>query len=134
MNNYDNRVQKEFVEDRMYEDMVFNVTHILDSKTNIIYHMNEFSTIIYKNLKNGVDKDLILEKLKSIKDMPVGIEDDFNSLIKALLDKQIIKELKSSNNQLDIDEKLLKNSQFKLSFREFLKDGTKDLVIEYKRR
>ncbi len=133
MNNYDSREVKEFTEDRMYEDMVFDVTHILDSKTNIIYHLNQFATLIYKQLKEGVDKDAILNALKAVEGMPLDIEDSFNSLIDALLDKNILKELKSESLDVFIDEKLIKMFDYKIAFREFLEDGTRDLVIDYKK-
>ncbi len=132
MNNYDNREAVEFTEDRMYEDMVFDVTHILDSETNIIYHLNQFATLIYKNLKEGVDKDAILNELKAIKEIPLDIEESFNLFIRALLDKNILKELKSESFKVNIDKNLIEMFDRRILFREFLETGTKDLVAEYK--
>jgi hypothetical protein len=129
MNNYDNREIKTFSEDRMYEDMVFGVTHILDSETSIIYHLNQFATLIYKNLKEGVDKESILDALKAIEGMPSNIENSFNMFINALLDKNMLKELKTDKTSVDLDFKLIEVCEYKISFREFLESGTKDLVI-----
>lgn len=129
MNNYDNREVKTFSEDRMYEDMVFGVTHVLDSETSIIYHLNQFATLIYKNLKEGVDKEAILDALKAIEGMPSDIENSFNMFINALLDKNMLKELKADKTSVDLDLKLIEVCEYKISFREFLESGTKDLVI-----
>jgi hypothetical protein len=133
MNNYDNRKVESFVEDRIYEDMVFDVTHILDSETNIIYYLNEFATLIYKNLQNGVDKDTLIKEIKSINGVSDDIENEFNRLVDSLLDKNILKELKVSNVELDIDLSLIEKSEYKLLFQEFLSDRTKNLVVEYKK-
>jgi hypothetical protein len=131
--NYENREVKSFIEDKIYEDMVFDVTHILNSETNTIYFLNEFSTVIYKNLKDGVDKDVIISKLQSVRGMPSDIEKDVNALVDALLDKEILKELKSEKFIAIINKELIKKSKYKLIFNEYLEAGTKKLVIEYKK-
>ena len=128
MNNYDNRKVESFVEDRIYEDMVFDVTHILDSETNIIYYLNEFATLIYKNLKNGVDRDALIKEIKSINGVSDDIENEYDRLVDSLLNKNILKELKASNFEVDIDLSLIEKSEYKLLFQEFLSDRTKNLV------
>jgi hypothetical protein len=65
--------------------------------------------------------------------MPSDIEKDVNALVDALLDKEILKELKSEKFIAIINKELIKKSKYKLIFNEYLEAGTKKLVIEYKK-
>jgi hypothetical protein len=128
MQNYDKREQKTFIEDKMYVDITFDLAHILNSEKGIIYAMNEFSTNIYENLVTGVSQNDILAELLAIENMPKTIEKDFNAFVDAMLEKEILNNLNSSNKQANIKKEFIQKCNYKISLDEFINGKTNNLI------
>lgn len=128
--NFDKRERAHFVEDKMYEDITFDIANILDSENGIIYTMNTFATNVYENLKAGVSEKSILETLFAIDGMPASIEKELHLFVRALKEKGILKEIKSAGAPVKINADFVLENDFKLSLMEYLEKENKELTKE----
>lgn len=133
MNDFENRSHKIFEEDKMYEDITFDLANILDSDNGVIYSMNMFATNVYENLKAGVAYEAILEKLKSFAGMPDDIENNLKMFVDALLAEGILKSLKNTSSDVHINVNFARDDKFKLSCIKYMETESVELVKEIKK-
>ena len=69
----------------------------------------------------------------AIKNMPRTMENDFNAFVDAMLDKEILKDLKSNDQQANIKKEFIEKCDYALSLREFALEKTNDLITKYKK-
>ena len=113
MNNY------KLNEAKMFCDIADNTAIIINSETGIYYGMNSLGTCVFENLTNGVSAENILNKLKSFKNAPVDLEENFKAYMNALIEKEIIVEAEPSDKQPNIDEKIVIDDKFFIDVREY---------------
>ena len=133
MNDFENRSHKIFEEDKMYEDITFDLANILDSENGVIYSMNKFATNVYENLKSGVAYEVISEKLKSFAGMPDDIENNLKMFVDALLAEGILKSLKKTSSDVHLNVNFARDDKFKLSCIKYMETESVELVKEIKK-
>lgn len=90
MNTQKYKVKKGFIIQKLE-----NKTVIFDSEGSILYTFNETASFIFQKIKLGWDKEKIVDNIVKKYEVKNGqVEKDYNEIIKKLLAKQIIKELR----------------------------------------
>jgi hypothetical protein len=108
-------------EEKMFADITDDVAIIINNETGVYYGMNGFGTSVFENLMNGTSSAEVLEKLKSMPNIPSNIEDNFNIFITALLEKELLipSNEEISGKEIKINEELAISDEFSLSVREY---------------
>ena len=132
MNNFDKQEHEIIGLDKICVDVTFDLANILNSETGIVYSMNYFATNVYENLLKGVSKENILAELKQINGMPETIEKDLDLFINALKEKEILVDIKTTEENATINEAFVIENNYKLSLIEHIEEEYKELVKENK--
>lgn len=104
---------------KMFCDIADNTAIIINSETGIYYGMNALGTAVFENLQNGVSAEKILEKLKSFKEIPSDLEDNFKQYMSSLIGKEIIVEAEATDKSAQIDENIAKEDNYFIDVREY---------------
>ena len=106
-------------DEKMFADITDGIAIIINSETGIYYGMNALGTAVYENLINGASTESILAELKSMPDVPENLEENFNSFIKSLAEKEVILESAPSEGSVSILYETAKEDNFILDVREY---------------
>lgn len=107
-------------EEKMFADISDGIAIVINSETGIYYGMNSFGSSVFENLINGASVQAILDKLKTIPNIPLDIEARVNSFIEAIVEKGlVIPANKDAKLQVAIDEALALSDEFALSVSEY---------------
>lgn len=105
-------------EEKMFADVTDGVAIIINSETGIYYGLNALGTSVYENITNGATTEDVLAKLKSM-GATDDIEKEFNKFMQVMIDKELLINTDSSISEVNIDENIAKEDNFKLSVCEY---------------
>ena len=103
----------------MFADVTNNVAIIINSETGIYYAINNCGSIVFQSILNGCSKQSILEALKKITNCPSDIDQKLNAFIDDLLQKEIIAEGETSDNNPAFDEAVVTKDNFEMKVSEY---------------
>ena len=107
-------------EDKMFADITDGIAIVINSETGIYYGMNEFGTVVFENLMNGVVKEDILATLQALNGVPADIEENLNEFVKSLVDWEILAEGDSGGTLVNISIDGVQTNDFQLDIKEYL--------------
>lgn len=107
-------------EAKMFTDITDGIAIIINSETGIYYGLNAFATNVYENIVRGVSIEDIKEELKNINPDNNAILDNFETFIKAMVEKEIlILSSEDKNETVQIDKNSAKEDNFILELKEY---------------
>ena len=106
-------------ESKMFADVTNNVAIIINSETGIYYAINNCGSIIFQAIIDGCSMQSIVDKLKSVKNSPIDIEQKLKLFVDDLLQKEIIIEGEQSSKIPNLDEEVIKKDNFEMKVSEY---------------
>ena len=106
-------------ESKMFADVTNNVAIIINSETGIYYAINNCGSVVFQSILDGCSKQSILEVLKKFANCPSDIDQKLNIFIDELLQKEIIVEGETSDNNPTFDEDVIIKDNFEMKVSEY---------------
>lgn len=104
---------------KMFMDIADGIAIVINSETGIYYGLNAFGTMVLAALAKGIDSEAVLQKIKTISKAPTDLEQRFHSFVEELLKEELLIPGPANNEDVQIDETVVNEDQFKLEIKSY---------------